>query len=55
MCTFIFNEMNRLEYNFLIGCSTIWWKYGIIIRKLQMFISVAMELEKLYTIEQVAE
>ena len=48
MHTFIFNEMSRLQYNILIACSTIWWKYGVIIGKLQMFISVAMEIEKLY-------
>ena len=48
MRTFIFNEMSRLQYNPSIGCSTIWRKYGIIIGKLQMFIFVAMEMEKLY-------
>ena len=46
MRTFIFYEMIRLQYNLSIGCSTEWRKYGIIIRKLQMFIIVAME--KLY-------
>ena len=45
--TFIFNEM-RLQYNVSIGCSTIWRKYGVIIGKIRMFISVAMEMEKLY-------
>ena len=50
MRTFIFNEMSRLQYNLLIGCSTIilWHKYGIIIGKLRMFIFIAMEMEKLY-------
>ena len=47
--TFIFNEMSRLQYNVSIGCSTIWPKYGVIIGKLRMFISVAMEMEKLYS------
>ena len=46
--TFIFNEMSRLQYNVSIGCLTIWQKYGIIIGKLWMFISAAMEMEKLY-------
>ena len=46
--TFIFNKMSRLQYNVSIGCSTIWQKYGIIIGKLQMFIFVAMEMEKFY-------
>ena len=48
MHTFIFNEMSRLQYNLLIGCSTIWHKYGIIIGKLRIFIFIAMEIEKLY-------
>ena len=39
----------RLQYNLLIGCSTIWHKYGIIIEKFRMFIFVTMEMEKLYT------
>ena len=49
MCTFIFYEMSRLQYNLSIGCSTIWRKYSIIIGKLRMFIFIAMEMEKLYT------
>ena len=48
ICTFIFNEMSRLQYNLSIGCSTIWRKYGIIIGKLRMSIFVAMEMQKLY-------
>ena len=48
MRTFIFSEMNRLQYNLSISCSTIWRKYGVIIGKLRMFIFVAMEMEKLY-------
>ena len=51
MRTFIFYEMSRLQYNLSIGCSTIWCKYGIIIGKLWMFIFVAMEMEKLYSVE----
>ena len=45
MHTLIFNEMSRLQYNVSISCSTIWRKYG----KLQMFISITMEMEKLYS------
>ena len=49
MDTFIFNEISRLQYKVLKGCSTIWQKYGVIIGNLQMFISVTMEMEKLYS------
>ena len=48
MRTFIFHEISRLQYNLSMGCSTIWRKYGIIIRKLRMFIFIVMEMEKLY-------
>ena len=49
MHTFIFYEMSRLQYNLSIGCSTILHKYGIIIAKFRMLISVTMEMEKLST------
>ena len=48
MRTFIFYEISRLQYNLSIACSSIWRKYGKIIGKLQMFLFVAMEMEKLY-------
>ena len=48
MRIFTFKEMSRLQYNVLLGCSTIWRKYGILTRKLWMFIFVVMEMEKLY-------
>ena len=47
MHIFIFNEISRLQ---LIGCSTIWHKCSKIIGKLQKFVFVAMEMEKLYTL-----
>ena len=50
--TIIFNEMCRLQYNLSIGCSTLWRKDGIIIGKLRMFIFVAMEMQKLYSVSK---
>ena len=47
---YAFKETSRLQYNILLGCSTIWRKYGIITGKLRMFIFVAIEMEKRYMI-----
>ena len=50
MRTFNFYKMSRVQYNLSIRCSTIWHKYYIKIGKLHIFIFLAMEMEKLYSI-----
>ena len=50
MRTFNFYKMSSVQYNLSIRCSTIWHKYCITIGKLHIFIFLAMEMEKLYSI-----